>query len=326
MRDPKWTQFWSGTPGALDWCHTGIAVLDSGGLAFGAAESGVLMIIDGAEMGWRRIVTPLVELHGITAVGDELWVADPGVKPDPSRNYEWIESPGRAVRLGLDGAVMDELTDPFTEGLSSSPWRPTAIAVVRTGPLAGSIWVADGYGANLLHVFTPDGKLRRTVDGSATGAPFSCPHGIVIADTDGDQILIVADRRNRRLVRLTPEGELIDVIEGEPLRSPSCLASRDGRVVLTELDGAVLEIRADGTVATVVDRGNRSENDEGWPDRAGWPNIDIGGGLRRPALIAGVLNSPHGVAIGLSGEIYLTEWVIGGNFIVIPALSSPGNK
>ncbi len=263
----------------------------------------------------RSVPTGLTELHGLTVHGARVWVADPGVRPEPARDYEWIPGEGRAVAIDLEGRVLMELEDPFHRGLASEPWRPTSIAVDIRGDREGFIWVADGYGQNLLHLFSPQGDLVRSIDGNASGAPFSCPHGLLFATMEGEWMLLVADRKNRRIVRLTPEGDVIDVITDPRMRSPSCLAANAHRIVLTELDGALLEIGHDGSIAVVVDRADRVENDEGWPARKGWPNVLIDETLRRPLLREGQLNSPHGVAIDLDGAIYLTEWVIGGRFL-----------
>ena len=47
-------------------------------------------------------------------------------------------------------------------------------------------------------------------------------------------------------------------------------------------------------------------------DRAGWPNeLDADGKPKRPALVAGKLNSPHSVAVDSEGSLYVTEYLIG---------------
>lgn len=316
MGELVWKEFWTGTE-SDEWCHTGVCVLDSGEVVFGSPRGGELVIMGGVSATVRTVRTLFTELHGITASGDGVWIADPAVKPDPDQGYEWIPSTGRAARIDLSGAVLAELIDPFVSGATAEPWRPTSIAVVQQGELAGAVWVADGYGANLLHLFSAGGDLLRTIDGAECGTAFACPHGLVFTTDNDRPLLLVADRGNRRIVRLTPEGDVVDVIADERMRSPSCLASRDGRTVLTELDGALIEVHPDATVTTIVDRVERDENDEGWPLRDGWPNIRVDGQLVRPPLLSGELNSPHGVAIGHEGEIYVTEWVIGGRFLTI---------
>lgn len=47
--------------------------------------------------------------------------------------------------------------------------------------------------------------------------------------------------------------------------------------------------------------------------RDGWPNArDPEGTLVRPALEAGRFHSPHTLAADLAGNLYVTEWLLGG--------------
>lgn len=53
---------------------------------------------------------------------------------------------------------------------------------------------------------------------------------------------------------------------------------------------------------------------EGEPDRSrpGWPNLTEDGKTYRPPLQAGAFNTPHGAAVDSLGNIYVSEWLIGG--------------
>ena len=46
---------------------------------------------------------------------------------------------------------------------------PTGVAVDDRG-----LWIADGYGSNLVHLVGHDGERLVTLDG------FDCPHGVVV--------------------------------------------------------------------------------------------------------------------------------------------------
>jgi hypothetical protein len=49
------------------------------------------------------------------------------------------------------------------------------------------------------------------------------------------------------------------------------------------------------------------------PDEDAWPNTrDADGTIVRPPLEPGVVNSPHTLAADRDGNLYLTEWLIGG--------------
>jgi hypothetical protein len=46
--------------------------------------------------------------------------------------------------------------------------------------------------------------------------------------------------------------------------------------------------------------------------RPGWPNTVIDGRIEPPVVAAGVFNTPHGIAADTQGNLYVTEWLIGG--------------
>lgn len=311
----EWQSLWSPGVPSQEWCHTGIAVTPSGVIAFGAPEPGQLIVIDDDSRVGRRVDIDLTELHGISTTGERLWVADPGMKARPDRHYAETQAPGRVALVTLDGTIEREVGDPFFSSRTAGPWRPTSVAPIDD---TGVVWVADGYGQSLLHLVDENGDLVLTVDGSETGVAFASPHGVIIWRTDAGSQLVIADRRNRRLVLLSLDGAVTDVVEHELLRSPSTFAA-DGRgLLLTELDGAILRVSPGGRVTSVVGRAERDEADDGWPSRDGWPNARHGGRLERPPLTDGVLNSPHGIAVDTNGEILLTEWVIGGRYLRLP--------
>lgn len=302
---------WRPEAPTAEWCHTGIAVTNSGAIAFGAPEQSRLVVIDGSSPNGRIVAVELTELHGITAVGERLWIADPGMKARPELDYAETQAPGRVALIALDGTIERELDDPYRSGGTAGAWRPTAVAPLGD---AGAVWVADGYGQSLVHLFDERGDRVRTVDGAETGIPFASPHGLAVWPTDAGPQLAVADRRNRRLVLLSLDGDVIDVIEHSLLRSPSTFALDGDALLFTELDGAILRVSPGGRVEAVLDRAPRDEAQDGWPARAGWPNALVNGRLERPPLIDGVLNSPHGIAVDAAGDILLTEWVIGGRY------------
>ena len=306
---------WQPEPPSTEWCHTGITVTDSGAIAFGAPEPGHLIVIDRRSPEGRHVTVALTELHGITAAGEQLWVADPGMKARPELDFAETQAPGRVALLTLEGAIQRELRDPFFEEITLGPWRPTSVAPIGD---SGAVWVADGYGQSLLHLFDERGCHVRTVDAAETGTVFASPHGVAVWPTDAGPRLAVADRRNRRLVLLSMDGDVVDVITHELLRSPSTFAADGEALLLTELDGAILRVSPDGRVEVLMGRPPRDETDDGWPARAGWPNHRVADRLERPPLVDGVLNSPHGIAVDANGDILLTEWLIGGRYSRIP--------
>ncbi|WP_162186198.1 hypothetical protein [Amycolatopsis jejuensis] len=197
------------------------------------------------------------------------------------------------------------LTPPDLPAYAGDSWRPTAIAVC-----GDTVVVADGYGASLVHYFRGSEHLL-TLNGSDTGTDFQCPHDIAILD---DQRLVVADRGNHRLVSFRLDGTYLGTFTDPLVRSPAGLAVRDGRLIVADVERAVLAVDLDrGRVEEIV--AYPAE-----PKQPGWPNLDRGGETVRPDLAVGVLNSPHSVAVGVDGSLYVTEFVIGGREIrLVPA-------
>jgi hypothetical protein len=105
---------------------------------------------------------------------------------------------GRPSDTGIDGI------DYRTIRRAGPPFhRPTNVALSREG----DIYVTDGYGNARVHVFSPDGRLRRSWGGPGEGpGQVNLPHGIAV---DRDGIVYVADRENSRIQVFGPEGDFL---------------------------------------------------------------------------------------------------------------------
>jgi DNA-binding beta-propeller fold protein YncE len=298
------------------WAHHDLAVtadqrivgFRSGGQEFWLLDA------DGRLVGaWA---SDLGEGHGLTVAGpagaQELWVADPGITfardPDGVHDAVLSSGHGRVVALDLAGAPIAELPTPawpaYDEG---ETYRPTTVAVDDEGD--GSVWVADGYGAELVHRLTRDGELLLTLSGVEGAGRFDCPHGLLVDRRRPDEPrLYVTDRGNDRIVVYDLDGNLLRVVE-EGLRAPSGLALRGDQLVVAELNARV----------TILDRDDRAVerigDDAAATERPGWPNALGADGRRtvRPPLEPGRFNSPHGLAVDAAGRIYVAEWVLGGH-------------
>lgn len=303
-RSFEWETLWPEGTDSPEWSHSGIEVLPGGRIVFSAPGGGELVVHDVLEGVATVVPTDLLEHHGIsldTWNQGAVWVADPGDKPRPADDYRAERRDGRAALLGLDGSILQELRQPDTPAYATGPWRPTSV-VSDDGD---GVWVADGYGASLVHRFDRDGRLAFTLDGRETGRRFDCPHGLVVDRRGSRPRLVVADRGNRRLAFYELDGRLDRVVESPLLTSPSCLAVLDRSLVLTELFGGILALGPDDDLSAIVP----VPADDRDP---AWPNASDGGRPVRPPLHAHRLNSPHGIATGPDGSIYVTEWMIGG--------------
>ena len=174
-----------------------------------------------------------------------LYVADTGNnrirKITPEGNVSTVAGDGIAGYV--DGpAAKAQFNGPI--GLAISP--------------GGDIYVADTYN-DVIRMITTEGQVTTIAGGGTPGyadgeqkiALFDTPSGIIVVENSS---LIVADTGNRRLRKVTAEGNVTTLpISGEELSRPIGLAfSHDHFLYVTELDRArVIQIAPDG-VARVI--------------------------------------------------------------------------
>ena len=296
----EWTTLWPEGDRSPEWSHSGIVVLADGRVVFAEPGGHALILLDESTGAATRVPTPTEDGHGLTRSSEGgreiLWIADPG----PADGH------GQVLRMDVAARSFATLAEPGRRPGESEGWKPTSTAVVPPGggEHAGELWVADGYGRSRVHVFRVDGSTA-TFDGAGTGRPFDCPHGVVIDDRGVEPLVVVADRANRRLVFLDLDGDFVREVQDEVLTSPSSLAVRGDDLLVTDLFGGLLRVDPDDAVHELVARDRA-------PQREAWPNRMEAGAVVRPLLLDGRLNSPHGIAVGQEGQVYLTEWLLGG--------------
>lgn len=133
---------------------------------------------------------------------------------------------------------------------------PIGIAVDKSG----NIYIADAYNDRIRMIGT-DGQVSTVAghgtpgyaDGDRNTALFDTPCGIVVAN---DNSLIVADTGNRRLRKITAEGNVTTLPLTDLSRPIGLALSHDNFLYVTEVDrGRVIQIAPDDT-ARVIAGGN----------------------------------------------------------------------
>ena len=292
------------------WAHHGLAVGPQGQvIAFDAGSDEVLVFGPGGGPP-RRWASGLTEGHGITAVvdgdGECVWIADPGQKMRPSSpgTYRSVTSGdhGRVVKFTLEGRLVRELPVPPLPVYEDHRYSPTAV-VVEAGPgESGRVWVADGYGQSLVHLFSAGGGYLHTLTGE-----LKCPHGLFIDRRRAEPELYVADRENGRIQVYGLDGQFRRTLGEGVLRRPSAIAVAGQELVVAELEARLAIFGPDDGFVRYVGA------DDDAPSRAGWPNAETPDGRTvRPALHPGRFNSPHGLAVDADGNPVVAEWLIGG--------------
>lgn len=296
-----WTDRWVDLPQEpLGWMHSGVAVTDGCVVVAHPGKPALLYYDLNGKLGRTVELEGLVEPHGFRCVDEGIWIGDVGFKRHVSRpEFETERTSGRVVLVDDAGRVRRELDDPG-EG-----WSPTAVTVLEE---SGDIWVADGYGKSLVHRFAADGTHLQTLSGDEGAGRFDCPHGVLVDRRRREPELYISDRANARI-------QVYD-LDGRFLR----LAGEGIVVTLTDMAivGDTLAL-TDFTQArvTILDRDDQLVEHIGANPKArerdGWPNArNTDGDLVRPALEPGKFNSPHTLAADAAGNLYVTEWLIGG--------------
>lgn len=305
------------------WAHHDLAVTADGRIVGFRSGGDAFWFLDREGRLQGEWTSDLAEGHGLTVAGaagaEELWVADPGITfaRDERGVHDAVLSAGhgRVVAFALDGTRIAELPTPALPIYEAETYRPTTVDVEAAGD--GAVWIADGYGAELVHKVSRDGEVLLTLSGEEGAGRFDCPHAVLVDRRRPDEPrLYVTDRGNHRIVVYDLEGTFLGAVE-EGLREPSGLAVRGTDLVVAELEARVTVLGADDRVI------ERIGEDADAPSRPGWPNaLGADGRTVRPDLGSGAFNSPHGLAVDAAGDIYVAEWVLGGRLIRLRGESS----
>ena len=178
-------------------------------------------------------------------------------------------------------------------GLKAPPARrvlkPTSVTVAPDG----SVFVADGYGASVIHRYSPDQKYLGTIK-EAGGIPLKCPHSVVVDTRTPTPTLMVCDRANKRIIRLALDGTFIGEI-AKDLPLPSTLAVFGDKTAVTELQGRVDILNDKGSIISTLGE-----------------NLDKkqGGNFGVPPEVwqEGIFTAPHGICFDAEGNLFVTDW------------------
>ncbi len=282
-----WDPVWPKLPDSvvLGNTHGNVVVDKAGRIYFNTDSENAIVVVEpdgtfvrtmGAE--WKG------GLHGMALVREG------------EAEFLYIAHLGRhcAAKLTLAGEVVWTVGWPKESGLyeEEGQFNPTAIAVRPDG----GFYVADGYGRSWVHEYSADRKWLRAFGGSGEEpGKFQTPHGLLLDTLGAEPMLVVADRENHRLQRFTLKGELVDVITAD-LSRPCSLARQGAVYAVADLNGRATLIGAEkgefiAHLAEQPDPARRAQN--------GIPRVD---------WRAGEFLSPHGIAFGKDGALYVQDW------------------
>jgi hypothetical protein len=305
----EWTASWVDLPqDPFGWMHSGIAVVDADVIVAHPGEPTLLFYDAGGNLARAIELEGLLEPHGFFPSAEGLWIGDVGFKSGVSGGESETErTHGRVVLVDGDGCVARELADP------GSGWSPTSVAVVKEN---GDVWVADGYGQDLVHRFDAQGRHVQTLTGEEGAGRFRRPHGLLIDRRRGEPELYISDRTNARIQVYDLQGGFRRVAGEGIVVTPTDMTVVGDELALTDFTQACVTILDldDQLVEHVGANPDASE-------REGWPNArDPVGNLVRPPLEDGKFNSPHTLAADGEDNLYVTEWLLGGRLTKLARL------
>ena len=319
------------------WVHNAIVATEGGEVI--CFHAGQLVAFDPDGRLVRVVETGLTEGHGITLVreadAEYLWVSDPGfvfncAEDEGDPNWAPMFGTGvhcetrapRVVKLSLDGQIVVELPlppeDPAIPAGPMGPYCPCGCAVdeERFGG-TGDIWVADGYGSGLVHRFDKHGNHMLTLTGEEGSGRLLCPHAIFI-DRRNDKVpeLYIADRINVRVLVYGLDGRYLRSFGEGFLNSPSDFAQWGDLLVIAEIYQRLAVLDSEDHLVGYIGANPDLDAGCGWPTTPGWPNtLDDNGRMAIPHLPRhDRFNSPHGVGVDADGNLYVSEWLLGGRY------------
>ncbi|MEV8517617.1 hypothetical protein [Dactylosporangium sp. NPDC051484] len=306
------------TPASPGWAHPGMAYDDGTFLTTDALEPRVIAFDPTGTALWS-VAVPAREVHGIAVDGDTLWLADPGNKQcrgdDGNYTTHVAGDGGQVLAIGRDGHVRARIGRPDLPIYREKVFRPTSVVA------ADDIWVADGYGADLVHRYSRSGTLLGTI--GLGDVDLDNPHSIA---WDGRRAgrLLIADRGHSRILALDPRSaDVVAVIGQGEVDRPSGMTVWRDHLVVADLHGRVLVFDAQDRLVA-----NLGAADSAVLDREGWPNAVREGVTVRPDLSPGAFNAPHDVAVSPDGTLVVCEWMVGGRLTALDLralLATPAN-
>jgi DNA-binding beta-propeller fold protein YncE len=262
-------------------CHGGV-VIDKAGNIYVTTDTPRGIVVFSPKGKFLRAVGP-TRIHGLE------------LREEKGVEYIYAARPSahEVVKLKLNGEQVWAIHFPQEAGIykDANGFNPCAVTVAPDG----SIFVADGYGANYVLKFDKNRKFVKAFGGKGTEeGKFNTCHGIGLDTRQGKPLLLVCNRNNNRVEHWDLEGNFVRVIQKD-LRMPAAVHIRGNYAVFPELQGRVTVLDKSGAIVaqlgdnpTPTQRANFGLPQDQWKD--------------------GICNSPHGASIDKDGNLIVSEW------------------
>jgi DNA-binding beta-propeller fold protein YncE len=262
-------------------CHGGV-VIDKAGNIHVTTDTKRGIVVFSPDGKFLRTNGP-TRIHGLE------------IREENGVEYIYAARPSdhEVLKLKLNGEQVWAISFPQEAGIykDAKGFNPCAVTVAPDG----SIFVADGYGANYVLKFDKDRKFVKAFGGpGAEEGKFKTCHGIALDTRQDKPLLLVCNRNNNRVEHWDLDGNFVRVIQKD-LRMPAAVHIRGDYAVFPELQGRVTVLDKAGNIAAQVgDNPNEKQ-------RANF-------GLVQDQWKDGICNSPHGASIDKDGNLIVAEW------------------
>jgi DNA-binding beta-propeller fold protein YncE len=262
-------------------CHGG-AVIDKAGNIYISTDTDRGIVVFSPDGKFLRAVGP-TRIHGLEIRDEGGTEFIYGARPN---DHE-------VVKLKLNGDREWNIEYPKEAGIytNADGFKPCAVTVSPDG----SIFVADGYGANYVLKFDSHRKFVKAFGGPGEAeGKFKTCHGIAFDPRQGKPLLLVCNRNNNRVEYWDLDGNFVKIIQKD-LRMPAAVHIRGDYAVFPELQGRVTVLNKAGEIVAQV-----GDN----PDEKQRANFGLPPDQWKP----GICNSPHGASIDKDGNLIVSEW------------------
>lgn len=276
---PNWAQFPDGMP--IGSTHGGVAVDKAGRIYVSTQADRSICVFQPTGTFIKSIAPDCIGTHSLT------------IREENGKEYLYgAHVKGeRIVKLDLKGNIVLAIENTDSQPI---PGTLKGVTAVTVGP-DGRIYAAVGYGSNLIHIFSPEGKLLKSFGSKGTEIEQTktC-HGISIDTRYGEPRLLVCDRENRRLKHYDLEGNQIGV-HAINLRRPCAVSIHGDYCAVAELAGRVTILDKTGTPVAFLGDNPIMEQRAGFKTAIG-------------DIPPGVFTAPHGLSYDKDGNLYVQDW------------------
>ena len=266
----------------------GSVVIDTAGLIYVSSSSADSLFVFKADGTLVKTMAPEAKgMHHMT------------IREENGKQYIYgaqLSSAGgkrlhQLVKIDLEGNVLLKIPNDKTGEVKGGFGGVTGVAVAPNG----EIFASHGYGSNLIHRFSVEGKLLQTFGGKGKELEnFNTPHTIAIDTRFGEPRLLVSDREKRRLVHFDLKGKFIGV-HATNLRRPCAVSFFGDYCAVAELESRVVILDKNGAPISFL-----GDN----PNRKHWANFKV----KPEEQKVGVFSAPHGLSFDKDGNLYVQDW------------------